>query len=434
MTTRAGLVGLGTGALLSGLLFYPLYFLWPGYSIEGWPGASLVLGIILLLAAVSLLVCSGGLAAAWSGALGLWERLSLGALAGVLAALVLFCSLGAAAAGIPSLGLVMGRAGDPASQVQVLAESMLRTMQATYITFWALALSGSLFGALGGFWAAQINLPALAVPGEDDPMMALNAAITAFPASALAVMLAAGLFSHLPGLLQKSLERTGAALSHSLQGMLIWPLASGLLLYLAAQLALMLAVQYQALRAKHRCGLDEVKMAAYVGVFVPLLLVVILGLFDLRLLFTPLILISLLLSLGMAARQGFALVVLIMPRRAAMPPPEDLRQAALFGTIASSSGKNLALLCLGCGILMTAPVYITVAAALLNIAALPVSLALSLTSIAGWRAAAPLELVSRLYTLQAVAGLGSCAAAALALGGVYGFYLALGRWANKRQR
>ena len=436
MTTRAGLVGLGVGLLLSGVLFYPLYLTWPAFFINDWPGGSWVVGAILVAVAAALTVCGGGLAAAWSGATQARPRLALGALAGGTAALVVFCSLGAAAGGMPGLGLAVSAmlrghfAELPGREVVVC---VVNTVQATHGMFWALALSGVLLGALGGWGAGRAKLPALATLSEDDPMMALNTTITAFPAAAFAVILAAALFSRLPELLQRKLGQTEAALSRGAEGVLDWPLLSGLLLYLGAQLALMLATQYEGQRSKHRCGTDEVKMAAYVGIFVPLLVLAALGLIDVQLMFRPWVSISLLLTLWMAERQVFVLYTLILPRRAAMPPPGDALEAALFGTIAGSRWRNLSLLCLGCGILMAAPTYITVAAATLNVALLPIAAGPALTSVVGWTAGTAGEAARRMYAVQFAAGLGACAAAALALMGVYGFYLGLGRWVRKKR-
>jgi hypothetical protein len=453
MTTRAGLVGLGTGIVVSGVLFYPLYIVWPSLYIEGWLGSSRLLGILLAVLAVALLALCGRLTAAWSGASRPGQRIASGALAGGLAAFVLFCSLGAAAAGTAGLGFCLGLMREGAAEGQIAVETSLRVIGWTQAAFWCLTLGGMSLGMVGASLhlhlrvrAAQVQVCRPAPPRDaahrnaglqkwpfrrtlrwlqtestravGSPMMALNTSITAAPSAAVAVILVGGLFGWLPDLASE----TGAALTRSAQAALDWPLATAMLLYLAAQLALTLVVPHEARQARHRCAIDEVKMAAYVGIGVPLALVGILGVVDWALLFRPLVLGSLLASLAMAVRLVIVLFSLVFPIRAQMPLPRDQWEAIFFGTIAHSRWQSLVLLCLGCGVMMAAPTYVAVAAATINITAIPI-----VANWLGWNAFTPVELVHRLYGIQALAGLGSSLAAALALTGLYLFYLGLGK-------
>jgi len=431
MTTRAGLAGLGTGILLIGLLFYPLYILLPGLFVEGWPGGSWVAGGILLAAGAALVVFGGCLGAHWSGVTARGKRAWLGALAGGLAATLLFCSLGAGAAGVLGLGLGFEQASPAGIDSHWTAESVLRITTWTHAAFWGLLLSGMLLGALGSLLRPPAALARRLTPWPRDPQMGLNAAITAMPSSAVAVMLVAVLFSILPGMLRKGLEETGGTLSASPQMALDWPLTTTLLLYLGSQLALGLVTRHEALQVTHLCGIDEVKMAAYVGIAVPLLVTLVLGLVDWHLLFKPLVIAGLLLSLGMAAWQVMVLSKLILPRRAQMEPPADRLMAALFGTIANSHRGGLLLLCLGCGMLMAAPIYIAVVAPAINISWVPVSWGLPLNTLAGWSAANQAGLTRQVFAMQAKAGLGMGLVAALLLVVIYMFYTHLGRLARR---
>jgi len=172
-------------------------------------------------------------------------------------------------------------------------------------------------------------------------------------------------------------------------------------------------------------------MAAYVGIAVPLLVTLVLGLVDWHLLFKPLVIAGLLLSLGMAAWQVMVLSKLILPRRAQMEPPADRLMAALFGTIANSHRGGLLLLCLGCGMLMAAPIYIAVVAPAINIGWVPVSWGLPLNTLAGWSAANQAGLTRQVFAMQAKAGLGMGLVAALLLVVIYMFYTHLGRLARR---
>lgn len=413
MTTRAGIVGLGLGALLSGVLFYPFFLVWPNFFVSGWAPGVLWLGVVLLALAALLAAAGGGLAAAWGGALQADLRVGLGALAGSLAALVVFCSLGAAAAGLPGLSLMF--VDEPGIEGRAIVIAMLRITRWTHGMFWLLMLSGTLLGALGGWRCAPVALLERVKPGKNDPMMALNAAITVMPAMAFAVLLAAGLFSRLPEVFQGNMQSRASVL-------LDWPLGTGLLLFLVTQLILLAVTRHEAQQAEHRCGIDEVKMAALVGIFVPIILAVGLGLIDVHLLYAPLTLSILLLSGGVVMRQVVTLFTLILPRRAQMDAPQDGVEAFFFGTISGSNQSSLILLCLGCGMLMVAPTYVVAAAT-----------AISMALAAGAGAFAPVALAQRLYAVQALAGLGLCLAAGLLLVGLYMFYSGLGRWFQRKR-
>jgi len=428
MTTRAGLAGLAAGLLLSAALFYPLSGAWPA----GWDGAaggrsgSWIAAGAMATAVSALIVFAGGLAAAWSGAPQPRQRLWLGALAGGIAALTLFSGLGAATGGALGLRHGLRSLGNGGTAIPSAAEIVLQITGWTYRVFWTLPLGGILLGALGGWRFAPARILRRAAPaGKNDPMMAFNATITAVPAAALAVILAAILYSRLPGLLQPALE-LGAPPAQSLQAILNRPLVTALLLYLATQLALLAATSHEAGQAEHRCGLDEIKVAAYVGALTPALLVALLALLARPLLLTPLLLACLPLSLGLAALQIAVLRSDILPRLAQMQAPRDPWEARFFGTIAASRWQPLALLCLGCTILIVAPLHVALAAAI-SIAFVPTSAGPAITTVAGLSAPTPAELLRHLYRVQASAGLGAILILTAVLTALYLFYNRLGR-------
>lgn len=399
MTTRAGLVGLVTGIIVSAALIYPFYVIWPGFCLHNRPVPGWPVFFLIVLAVISVGL-GGGLASAWGPA----RHIGAGALAGGLAALVLFFSLGAATVGLIGLAETGAVNGSPTP------ETAARIIVLTYAVFWGLLWGGILLGAAGALFTPFLKFaPPAECFGGPDPQMALNTTITALPAAAFALVLAA-LFS------SRLLEATGA----TVKGLLDWPTATGLSLYLLAQLALTWVTAYEARQATHRCGIDEVKMAAYVGIGVPLALALVWGRFSHFLPAGPLIGGGALLSLGLLARMVFVLCRLILPLRAAMLPPADGWEAALFGTIAGSRWQSLVLLCLGCAIMIVAPIYVTVGAVAVNLA------------LAGPAAAivadgSPEEWVQRWYGAQALAGWGSIFMVWLMLTVLYLFYLRLGK-------
>jgi hypothetical protein len=199
------------------------------------------------------------------------------------------------------------------------------------------------------------------------------------------------------------------------------PLTTAVLLYLAAHAALMLVTPHEARQADHQSGMDEVKMAAYVGIAAPLVLGVGLLFIQPQLVLRPAVFSSWLISLGMSARLVWVLRTLILPRRAQLPPPPNVRQAVLFGSIAKSRWQNLLLLCMGCGLALVFPINVAVVSVAFNLWLIPIQrMVLGLPEPSA-------ELVQHLYRAQAMVSLGSMASAGAILTGLYLFYAALGR-------
>ncbi len=319
MTTRAGFAGILTG-LLSTLLIYPIFIARPDAFLQMRSADSV--GYIWIAAIViALMMIAGGVTAGrWSHSTHAWRRTALGGLAGGLAGAIIFCLWGAATAGLarwvspldnPTIGSI--------PQIEILNAIIRQTM----VAFLVLFLAGSGLGALGGWLSDRRQRDRVEIFDKIEPQMAMNAAITAVPASIVATALSAYIFSRLSDLLG---DQTGLViLDGSIATM---SLVVSLLLVLISHFALTLVIPHEARQAEHRCGLDEVKMAAYVGIGAAPLLILLLSLVDPDTLKNPLVLAALLASTVMSLKSLHSLRKLILPRRASFAPlrKEDKRQ------------------------------------------------------------------------------------------------------------
>ncbi|MGA9397346.1 MAG: hypothetical protein WBV22_03710, partial [Anaerolineaceae bacterium] len=419
MTTRAGAAGLLTG-LITTIIIYPFFMTWPeaflqrlaaGPARPVWIAASLFM----------VLMTGGGFWAGWwSGSSHPGRCVALGALAGGLAGIILFCLWGAATAGCARWVLPLDRvANGTISQVEALSAIVRQTLGVFLLLF----LGGSGLGAFGG-WLACLRRPKrVDVFDKDAPQMAMNASITAVPAPIVAAALAAGIISRLSELLG---GQTGQPV---FDGTLVeLPLAVSLLLVLISQSALTLVIPHEAQQAEHRSGMDEVKMGAYVGIGAAPLLILLLFLIDANSFSNPLVLTALLASAVLSLISLHTLFKRILPARAAFPAPRSGRQkteAKLFGTIAVSRGPRLVALCIGCGLAMILPLYVSVASVLINLK----------HTLTGSAFSQPLpEVTWRLYLTQALVSTGIVTAAIVLLIIMYLFYLNLGRWFSNRNK
>lgn len=411
MTARAGWAGILSG-LFTTLVIYLLFILWPGVYLQEWPAyAWLAAGVTGILA-----LGGGWLGARWSGSAHLGRCTALGALAGGLAGTVVFCLWGAAMAGVGSWASALNQTtAEAIRQYEITSTIVCQTLG----MFLALFLGGSGLGAIGGWWAGPR-------PRREDvfdraePQMALNATITALPASIVAAALAAAVFSRLAEAVGGQVgEIDGARMVAEL------PLLVSLLLVLISHFALVLVIPHEAHRVEHLCGMDEVKMAAYVGIGAAPLLIVLLLLIDVNCFTNPLVTTALLASSGMSLKALHTLRTLILPRRDSFPARAEgwqKTEAIWFGTIATSRGPRLVVLCVGCGLVMVLPLYVVVISVLINLSAVPVS---------GPSTQAISEVAWRLFTTQALVSSGVVMASVVALTSVYLFYLGLGRWFNQ---
>jgi hypothetical protein len=387
MTTRAGAAGLLTGLITTVIIEF-FFLTSPTEFLRGWPGISAAHFWAADALTVLMLAAGGFVAARRSGAGSAWHRSALGALAGGLAGTVVYCLWGAAAAGA-SAGV------DFDGQIA-----------ATGIRFLWLFSGGALFGALGGRLACRRLPQKEIVINRDDPQMAMNAFITALPASVFAAVLAAAFFPRFAAL---NLNRTEVEM----------PLLTALLLVVVTHFVLMMVVPHEARMADHRCGTDEVKMAAFVSIASAPVLALLLLLVYPAAFRDPWVDAALLACLVMSLKSSRDLVKVVLPKRASFKEPEggEKQQALLFGSIAGSRAPRLVVLCMGCGLAMVLPLYVCVVSPMVN-----------LRFITG----AHENLVS-IFLQQAAVSIGMAAAAVLALIFIYMIYLNLGRWSSKRK-
>jgi len=372
MTTKAGAAGILSGLIATLILLRPLVF---GSTNWFW---------IAVTTAALITIGGGFVAGRWSGSVQPVRRAVLGGLSGGLAGAIIFCLLGAGVAGMTAAN---GR-----SQVEAIAAMVNRTQW----TFLILFLNGVGLGSLGGWLAHPRSGGQAEVFDKSEPQMAMNAALTVLPASVVTAALATGVFSHLS-------DSIGV-------NRLDMPLTVSLLLVLISHLALTLIIPHEAREAEHRCGMDEVKMAAYVGIGTAPVLIFLLLLVDSKLFANPRVIVALLASSAMSLKSLQTLFKTILPGRASFPIPQDDIEAKLFGSIADSHGLRLMALCTGCGLVMVLPLYVTVVSVLVNLSS-----------------------AQNIFLTQALVSSEMAAAAIILLIVIYLFYLNLGRW-FKRQR
>ncbi len=380
------------------LILYLKKFLMPDFyhgwlmsDVTGW-----ITGILVLI----LLTAGGYLAARWNMTPSPGRCAALGAVAGGLAGMTVFNLWGAAFAGETSIR----QAGNTGTLITL-----------TMYMFIALFSSGCLAGGMSG-WVASYTLRGQTETFDmTEPQMAMNASITALPASIIAAALAAATFPRLSNLVagEAVLERRSVEL----------PLVAALLMVMVSHLAVTLIVPHETRMSEHLCGMDEVKMAAYVGIGAAPLLIILLLLTDAVRFTNSWVLAALLVCVCFSLINFFSLIKLVWPKRASFPPHEAGRkkmEAVLFGSIAQSIAGRLVVLCVGCGLVMIWPLYIAVISVLVNLNFV-------------MRDSAEAVSIWKLYGQQALASTGMAAISIGALILIYMVYLNLGRWFTRRK-
>lgn len=420
MTTRAGLIGILTG-LMTTILIYPLFAAWHSAYPNGvitdttlhvWIGAVL---------AGFLMFGGGFFAGRRSGSAHPGRCAALGGLASGLAGTIVFCLWGAAAAGsvwlVSPSGSTVNEIVSQYSQIEII-DIIVRQTQGIFLV---LFLGGTGLGAVGGWLSHPRHLSREEVFNKVEPQMAMNVAITAVPASLVAAILAAVVISSLTDTIGRQTGEIDLD-----QTIVYLPLLVSLLLLVISQFALTLVVPHETRQAEHRCGTNEVKMAAFVGIGTAPLLILLLLLIEPDFFLNPLVIIALLVSTAMSLKSLHSLARLVLPRRDSFPLPLEgwkKTEASLFGSIADSYAPRLVVLCIGCGMVMVLPIYVSVLSILINLANVPTNpVVIQAATKATWR----------LFLIQGLISTGVITVTIITLSLIYMFYLNLGRWFSKR--
>jgi hypothetical protein len=320
-----------------------------------------------------------------------------------MAGVILYCLWGAAAAGTAYLSTL--------SRADLIPMIVKQTVDSSLILF----ISGGLAGCAGGWLASSHDWKTRDVFDMAEPQMAMNASITALPAAIVAAGVAAAVF---PRLAMLTGYATGLSEVPHMDAA-NRPLEAALFIVLIAHLAVTLVVPHETRQAQHLCGMDEVKMAAFVGIGAAPLLTIILLIANPGCFSNPWVLMSILACSIMSLISVYSLVRMVLPKRASFPPHpagSQKAEAVLFGSIASSIASRLIILCIGCGLMMVLPLYVSVISILVN-----------LNFLVG-----PSSLPVGIYAAQAIVSTGLMAAASAILILIYLVYLNLGRWFNRR--
>ncbi len=191
MTTRAGAAGLITGLVIT-IMIYPLYATW---LVASRSGQIAVVSFSIWIGGIAavLLVLGGGIwAARWSGSTQPGRCAALGGLSGGLAGTIVYCLWGAAAAGVFNGSYI-----DAGILPQTRGETISLIIRQTMVMFLLLFLSGNVMGMLGGWLVSFRASKKTEAFDKEEPQMALNASITAVPASIIATTMAAIIFPRL---------------------------------------------------------------------------------------------------------------------------------------------------------------------------------------------------------------------------------------------
>ena len=389
MVARSGLIGFFAGVVTIILLVTPII---SGIFIP-WAG---------ILAALIVFTATGYLAGRLSHSVERLRCTLLGGFAGGLVGILVFCCLGAALAGIA--GMI-----NSDEKINLVTLTIQLTCQ-TFLICFGLGLG---FGLVGGWMAHPRWDGHHDVFAPSQPQMALNGAITAVLSSLIAAIFIMFVFSPLEAGFGESI--------------LNWPLFISLFFVLTSQFSLILVVSHETRLAWHRCGLDEVKMAAYIGIFTSPILVITFLIVDKMLFFNPIVNIALLVSVGLSFTSMHSLMNQILPKRATLPAPQDDHQkklAALFGSIADSQTSNLMTLCIGCGVVVVLPFQVILFSVLINI--------MSLTSTLDLLQFSTRKTFWNLFIYHSMVTFGVMTAAITSLMVLYLFYLKLGIWFKKK--
>lgn len=235
MNWRTVLVGLAGGALVSAVLEYPLHRFLPSGWVKGWPSASVWVALILVVAAVLLLVACGVLAGRLSPAASRRQAAVVGAMAGLIAALLAEAWIGGAAAGVWGSRAVISHGLSPAQDdnefLGLLLDGTVETLVWVYLSIWIALIAGIGFGALGG---AVVGKGVFSL--DATPLFRPAAIFLGILVSTAATIATLVTFTILGPTVMEVAAKIGYRLAYSETIVLYFPTATSFLLLLAWQL------------------------------------------------------------------------------------------------------------------------------------------------------------------------------------------------------
>ena len=270
MMTKASFTGIGTGIVLSVVMYYPLYVILPGNYVVKWSNGSPALGIALSFLGV-LLLLAGGLLTARVAKIGSRKQGALlGALAGSIAGLILFFGLGAPGAGVVGSGNLLTHGPKPASGEEqlliLLTESVLRTIVWTHQAFWGLLLGNATLGAIGGA-LAPIQAPDKSRGIiELDSQLGCILAMAALLTSGLSLWITVVIFSLLPTSVANAAIKVNYSPSIPPTSIVNWSAGTIMVIFLSAMFCTLLLIRVESTTTSKKRRFAT-KVAAYIGGF-----------------------------------------------------------------------------------------------------------------------------------------------------------------------
>ncbi len=382
MMTKVSFTGIGTGIVLSVVMFYPLYVILPGNYVVEWSSGSPTLGIALSFLGMLLLLAGGLVTALVTKTSSRKQGALLGSVAGSIAGLILYFGLGAAAAGVAGSGNLLVHGPNPASGEEqllfLLAESILRTIVWTHQVFWGLLLGSVILGAIGGALAPpQVPDKSMSTI-KPDSQMGCMLAMVALLASGLSLVVTVGIFSLLTDAVANVVNEVNHSPSFPPANVLNWPAGTTMAIFLAVMLCMLLVIRAESTTTSRKRRLAA-KVAAYVT---PFLLVAIFGLFFLLardFILNPIFIVGAILSVIMGVQMLRVAVALRqrLSQTSLETPPDDTKPGFLQREYWRINFKRLSL---GVSAALFLPIFAGTVPSMLSIVLIPVTMILVLAS------------------------------------------------------
>jgi len=382
MMTKVSFTGIGTGIVLSVVMYYPLYVILPGNYVVEWSSGSPALGIALSFIGVLLLLAVGLVTARVTKASSRKQGALLGSVAGLIAGLILFFGLGAAAAGVVGSGNLLAHGPNPASGEEqfliLLTESVVRTIVWTHQVFWGLLLSSATIGSIGGALTPP-HVPDKSLGTiRPDSQLGCILAMAALLASGLSLWITVVILGLLPQAVANAANKVNYSTSIPPASILNWSAGTIMVIFLSVMLCTLLAIRAESTTTSRKRRLAA-KVAAYVTAF---FLVVIFGLFFLfarDYILNPIFIVGAILSVIMGVQM--LRIAIALRRRLSQTsleaPPDDSTPGFLQREYLRINFKRLSL---GVSAALFLPIFAGTVPSMLSVVLIPVRMIVVLAS------------------------------------------------------